>query len=111
MCNEPVLRRSLAQSFMYQTQAELLEDGESVQNGAKASVNIPHDIQGLVTGLPDHIVRKIVMSYNGMTPMERFLVETCKIKEKISEIEGCSTTSSCGATVGSLGEATRFDEP
>jgi len=94
---------------MYQTQAELLGDGEAVQKGTKASIDIPHDIHELGIGLPDHIVRKIVTSYNGMTPMERFLVETCKIEEKISEIEGCSTVSSCGATVGSLEEAMRSD--
>ncbi len=101
ICSKP-LRDSLARSSKRRSQAELLEENEATRKREKVSEDILRDIQMLGVDLPSHIVTKIVASYNGMTPMERFLAETCKVQEKASETGRRSTVSSCGATVGFL---------
>jgi hypothetical protein len=95
---------SLAPLSERTTQAGLFRDDEAIRKREEESERVWRDIQMLGVDLPNPIVEKIAASYNGMTPMERFLVETCKLQEKDPDIEGRTTVSSCGATIGSLEE-------
>lgn len=68
------------------------------------SEDVDHWVQTLGVGLPNHLARKVSESYDGMTPMTRFLVETCKIQKGQADIidaMGRGSTSDCGATGGS----------
>ena len=98
------MTNSLVQLSESTTQADLLRDGEAIQKRKDESERVCRDIQTLGVDLPNPIIAKIAASYNGMTPMERFLVETCKLQEKDPDIERRTNVSSCGATIGSLEE-------
>jgi len=62
--------------------------------------------------LPEHVVDKIAATYNGMTPMDRFLVETLDVQGTIAESDGGgdivvqeagSVCASCAATAAGNG--------
>lgn len=101
LCNKPLVRDSLTRSSKRRSQAELLGEDEASRKREKVSESILSDIQMLGVDLPDYIVTKVAENYNDMTPMGRFLVETCKMQEKVPEVARSWTVSSCGATIGS----------
>jgi hypothetical protein len=45
------------------------------------------------------MIEKMAFSYKGMTPMERFLMETCQVCKDIPNIGSGVIVSDCAATI------------
>jgi hypothetical protein len=79
---------------------------ETVHAREKDSGDVRRILQELSVDLPSTVVDKMALSYNGMIPMERFLIETCQLQHKVPENDGLATLSDCGATIGSSKDST-----
>jgi hypothetical protein len=51
----------------------------------------------------------MAINYDGMTPMARFVVETCGLPQEVPEMQDPIAVSNCGATIGLSEETTCSD--
>lgn len=71
----------------------------------KETADMRASFQKLIAGGLDSVSELVPRSYQGMTPMERFLVETCQINEDILDVEKGLGQSRYAVDLGSSMEA------
>ncbi|KAH8670741.1 hypothetical protein BGZ61DRAFT_521673 [Ilyonectria robusta] len=98
--HDPTQTRIGAQGALHDTARP--DQNTTHQAREDTSQNILQTLQSLGTVVPECVAAKVAATYNGMRPMERFLVETCAKDGSVSAAETTGegeTSSSCQATV------------